>query len=148
MVSCVSCQLGVTMKDSSNVGCRPFLAMLAVQRTGATSELPGRYSAQQDVWVIDGHNGPIPLVASYHGDSVAPVTKVKGERDEFRTSGILELLTKTRKELERDDVSRQSAIMLPELITKTDEVSRPDDPSLQFILELATKTENIRERDD
>ncbi len=127
---------------------RPFLATLAVRRTGATSELPGRYCAQQDVWVIDGRNGAAPIVASYQEDLVAPVTKVQGERDEFCAPGMLELLTKTHTQLERDDVSPRSALVLPELVTKTDKIRERDDPSPRLLLELATKTENAPERDD
>ncbi len=136
------------MIEGDSVIGRPFLAILAARRTGTTSELPGRYCAQQDVWVIDGRNGPTPIVVSYQEHSAAPVTKVKGERDEFCASRILELSTKTKTELERDDVSPRSAALLPELVTKTDEIRERDDPSPRLLLELATKTETRRERDD
>jgi len=127
---------------------RPFLATLAVRRTGTTSVLPGRYCTRQDVWVIDGRNGPTPIIESYQEDSVAPVTKVQGERDEFCLSGIAELSTKTATVPERDDVSPRSAILLPELVTKTDEIRERDDPSPRLLLELSTKTEEVPERDD
>jgi hypothetical protein len=136
------------MIESNSANGRPFLATLAVRRTGTTNELPGRYFAQQDVWVIDGRNGPTPIVMSYQEYSVAPVTKVKGERDEFCASGISELSTKTAQQLERDDVTPRGAMLLPELVTKTDEIRERDDPSPRLLLELATKTENVPERDD
>lgn len=136
------------MTGSNGANGRPFLATLAVKRTGTTSELPGRYLAQQDLWVIDGGKGPTPIVTSYQGYSAAPVTKVKGERDEFCASGILELSTKTAEKLERDDVTPRGAMLLPELVTKTDEIRERDDPSPRSLLELATKTENAPERDD
>ena len=137
------------MIGRNGTDCRPFLATLAVRRTGTTSELPGRYFAQQDVWVIDGRKGPTPIVTSYQEYSAAPVTKVKGERDEFCASRILELSTKTAQQLERDDVTPRGPMFLPELVTKTDEIRERDDPSPRLLLlELATKTENVPERDD
>lgn len=136
------------MVESNSANGRPFLATLAVRRTGITSELPGRYFAQQDVWVIDGRKGPTPIVMSHEVFSLAPVTKVKGERDELCTAGVLELSTKTAQQLERDDVTPRGAMLLPELVTKTDEIRERDDPSPRLLLELATKTENAPERDD
>lgn len=127
---------------------RPFLATLAVKRTGVTSELPGRYCMQQDVWIIDDRNGPTPVVASYQEGSVAPVTKVQGEREESCVPGILALSTKTHTQLERDDVSPRSASFLPELVTKTDTIRERDDPSPRLLLELVTKTGAVPERDD
>ncbi len=136
------------MSEGDSATGRPFLATLAVRRTGTTNGLPGRYCAQKDVWIIDGPNGPTPIVASDQEDSVAPVTKTKGERDEFCASGMLELSTKTHTQLERDDVSPRSALLLPELVTKTDEIRERDDPSPRLLLELATQTATVPERDD
>jgi hypothetical protein len=135
------------MTKSNHVGNRPYLTTLAVNRTSTISELPGRYLAQKDVWVIDGPRGPIPIVAaSYEDYSIAPVTKI--ERDELRSAGILELATKTMQQLERDDVTPRNAMLLPELVTKTEEIRERDDPSPRLLLELATKTANLPERDD
>lgn len=137
------------MTKSSDIGNRPYLTTLAVNRTSTTSELPGRYLAQKDVWVIDGPRGAIPIVAASCQDySVAPVTKIKGERDELLSAGILELATKTKQQLERDDVTPRNAMLLPELVTKTEEMRERDDPSPRLLLELATKTANLPERDD
>jgi hypothetical protein len=85
---------------------RPFLATLAVRRTGTTSELPGRYCAQQDLWVVDGPNGPIPIVMSHQEDPLPElVTKTDEirERDDPSPSLLLELSTKTETKRERDD---------------------------------------------
>jgi hypothetical protein len=136
------------MNERNVAANRPFLVTLAVNRTGTVNDLPGRYCSKQDVWVIDIPNGSIPIVSSCRTDSMAPVTKVKGERDEFCASGLLELSTKTRKELERDDVSPHGTSLLPELVTKTEQIRERDDPSPRLLLELATKTANLPERDD
>jgi len=80
---------------------------------------------EQDVWVIEGRKGPIPIVASCQEHPIAPVTKVKGERDELC-----------------------DAQFLPELLAKTDEIRERDDPTPRFLLELVTKTAAEPERDD
>jgi hypothetical protein len=134
------------MMESKAQTYRPFLPTLAVKRTGGGDALPGRYSDEHDVWIIDGKDGPLPIITAWQEYSAAPVTKVKGERDEI-CGGMLELSTKTSKQLERDDISPRSPMFLPELWTKTDVVRERDDPS-RLILELATKTENVPERDD
>lgn len=139
---------GYQMMEGSSANTRPFLATLAVRRTGTPSELPGRYLPEQDVWVIEDLNGSVPIVISYRAPSVAPVTKIKSERDERWASGISELSTKTSAQLERDDVTPRDVALLPELLTKTDEVGERDDVSPRLLLELATKTAVEPERDD
>ena len=136
------------MIEGTGAGDHPFLATVAVRRTGATTELPGRYCAQQDVWVIDGRNGPTPIVTSHLEDSVAPLTKVKGERDAFCSPVILELSTKTHTQLERDDVSPRSASLSPELVMNADKMQEREEIPPRLLLELATKTEAVPERDD
>jgi hypothetical protein len=126
---------------------RPFLPTLAVKRTGSADVIPGRYSSEHDVWIVDGKEGPLPIVTAWQDYSIAPVTKIKGESDEMR-GVMLELSTKTSKQVERDDVTPRSPVFLPELSTKTDSVGERDDPSPRFLLELATKTEIAPERDD
>jgi hypothetical protein len=113
------------MIDSNGANGSPLLAGLAVKRTKSSSELPGKYSEERDVWVIEGPIGPIPIVANCQEYPIGPVTKVKGERDEMR-----------------------DARFLPELLTKTDEERERDDPSPQVLLELVTKTAAEAERDD
>ena len=126
----------------------PFLATLAVRRTESTSELPGRYCRQQDVWVVDGPQGPIPIITSHQADSVAPMTKIKGERPESEGSVTLELSTKTAVQLERDDLSPRTFGSLRKRDTKVAKMLDQDTSSHLFLLELSTKTETRRERDD
>lgn len=107
----------------------PFLIGRAVRRFDSGS-IPGHYCATTHVWVVDGPNGPEPLVRS---------------REE-----LLELVTKTKVEREQDD-QREST--LSAAITKTAVQSEGDDEQVRIsrsapIFELATKTEAQRERDD
>jgi hypothetical protein len=136
------------MKEGNADNTRPFLTTLAVKRSGTPTELPGRYSSEQDVWVIENGNDSTPIISSYQERSVAPVTKIRAERDELGASGLLELSTKTSTLPERDDVTPRDVMLLPELLTKTDDVGERDDVSPRLLLELATKTEAAPERDD
>ena len=137
------------MVENDNPAGRPFLAIHAIRRTGTTSDLPGRYCAQQDVWVIDGRDGPTPIVVNCQEDSAAPMTKVKGERDESCAPPRLDLSTKSAVEPgKRDDITLHGAGLIPELVSKTDVIRERDDPSPRAVLELSTKTETRPERDD
>jgi hypothetical protein len=135
------------MTHIENTTDHPYLATVAVRRRGTVGELPGRYCAHLDVWVIDGESGPTPIVWSGKAESAAPLTKVKGERDEFYGSAILELATKTHAQMERDDLDPRTIAMLLELITKTETVRERDDPSPKVLLELATETQIVPARD-
>jgi hypothetical protein len=88
------------MMEGNRQNCRPFLPMLAVPRTGSAGILPGRYSTEHDMWMVDGENGPLPIISAPQEYLVAPVTKIKGERDEAGRE-LLELSTKTEKQVER-----------------------------------------------
>lgn len=82
------------------------------------------------VWAVDGAQGPEPII--------------------FSASPLLELVTKTKVERERDD--QHSMSVLP-VITKTAVQLEQDDdkvrsPRCTPLPELATKTEAGRERDD
>ena len=79
---------------------------------------------------------------------MAPLTKVKGERDAFCSSVILELLTKTFTQVERDDVNTRSASLSPELVMNADKMQEQEETPPRLLLELATKTEAVPERDD
>ena len=126
--------------------CVPWLATFAVPRTGS-DDLPGRYSRGLDVWVIDGPTGELPMANS--AASAGPVTKIDRERDAIAVASHLELVTKTRHEVERDDNS-DPTLVLPELFTKTEvQRERDDAPNLSpEILGLVTKTLTRREGDD
>ncbi len=102
----------------------PFLFSLAVPRTGESS-FPGRYDAESHVWVLDGCEGPAPLIL--------------GEKE------AAELVTKTLAFPERDDVGSNTLL---ELSTKTETRPERDDPGGASVLELSTKTSHQLERDD
>ena len=130
-------------------GDSPLLTTLAVERTD-TSDLPGRYCSQRDVWVIDSVAGPVPIVMA-GSTTFDPVTKVRGERDNFVTPALLEISTKTRHELESEDVRPSDLQNLPELVTNADVIRERDDhrnPVITDLLELLTKTKAQSERDD
>lgn len=133
---------------------RPLLAKLAVGRTDGP-DIPGRYSAQHDVWVVDTANGQQPLIEQAQkvlaNLAAGPVTKAQSERDDLKDFALLETSTKTRAQLERDDQSGPSLGLVHELSTKTKVNQERDDEALPFlasVLELATKTDTKRERDD
>ena len=127
----------------------PLLARSAVPRTG-TDNLPGYYSTQHDMWVVETTNGIQPVIARGALDELLTKTKVNSEEDDdsFVT---LETLTKTYSKPESDDdlTSKGQASHLLQLMTKTDTVIEEDDPGDSYaMLELMTKTEAELEHDD
>ncbi len=105
----------------------PLLVGFSVRRTGDDT-LPGRYDAEQQVWVVDSC------------DSVKPIIKVAKD--------LAEVATKTLAEPERDDIDFKGLL---EVSTKTEAIPERDDvaePSLMTLLELVTKTKARQERDD
>lgn len=105
----------------------PLLARNAVPRTG-TDNLPGYYSTQHDMWVVETPNGTQPVIARGALDELLTKTKVNSEEDDdsFVT---LETLTKTYSKPESDDdlASKGQAPHLLQLMTKTDTVIEEDD---------------------
>jgi hypothetical protein len=119
----------------------PLLARSAVARTG-TDNLPGYYSTQHDMWVVETPNGIQPVIALGALDELLTKTKVNSEEDDdsFVT---LETLTKTNSKPDGQ------ASHLLQLMTKTDTVIEEDDPGDSYaMLELMTKTEAELEHDD
>ena len=107
----------------------PFLVARSVRRSDSPV-LPGNYNSTTHVWAVDGPMGPKPLI--YSESSVSELmtkTAVGPERDDTESMVVLSALTKTAAQLERDD----------------DHYRRP---KCAPILELSTKTEAGRERDD
>jgi hypothetical protein len=104
----------------------PLLTTFAVERSDV-SELPGRYCSQRNVWVLDGPEGPVPIVAGPASEVFTPLTKVKGERADPEVSALLEISTKTAAPLERDDTSPRDLNVLLELLTKTEARPERDD---------------------
>lgn len=107
----------------------PLLVGLSVPRTEGET-IPGYYCDKSHVWMIDGPDGPEPLVHS--------------------SNAVLELLTKTLSFPESDDENRSGLLGA---LTKTSVQAESDDDQFSVrtksvILELATKTEARQERDD
>lgn len=108
----------------------PFLIGRSTSRSSGPS-LPGRYCADEKVWVVDGEDGIEPLVTSSEDIlEIATKTATSRETDDNHAPALLAAITKTSAQLERDDddifaSSRRHAL-----------------------LELTTKTEAQRERDD
>lgn len=97
---------------------RPFLADASVPRTGSDS-LPGAYDELEKVWLIDTPTGPVPLIESASGIAeVQTKTKVDVESDDTTDVVCLEGLTKTDANMERDDQSQFASAFL-EMVTKT-----------------------------
>ncbi len=79
----------------------PLLVGYSVLRTGDDT-FPGRYDADQQVWVVDGDDDD---------DDVKPF--VKAAKD------LAELATKTEAKPERDDLAEPTLMALLQLVTKT-----------------------------
>jgi hypothetical protein len=90
-------------------GIRPLLSSFAVSRTEGL-DIPGRYCCKRHVWVVDGAGGTQPIVLA--AKTAADI------------GALMELLTKTKMQPERDD---QSFGSLVELATKTDARPERDD---------------------
>lgn len=126
----------------------PFLARFATQRT-EESNIPGMYSYEQDLWVIEENGKKIPIISKFNLSQAVTKTKVRQESDDECSSGVLELSTKTEVKLERDD-NHINMNHLLELTTKTDAVQERDDESWgkENLIELTTKTFVAVERDE
>src|SRR5579864_2952546 len=115
-----------TITDATSKTPHPLLARFAVNRTDAPG-LPGRYCAVRDVWVVGHPPTSMPIVEIVSATEFIPITKIQGERADPGVSALLELATKTRQPLERDDLGRSDMSLLLELATKTDAVPERDD---------------------
>ncbi|SDL61645.1 hypothetical protein SAMN05661010_02104 [Modicisalibacter muralis] len=91
------------------------------------SFIPGKYSSERDVWVVDGPGGKKPII-EMNGTLAELTTKTKttNEEDDEAPFLLLDLATKTHVQVERDDA----------------------DLSMNHLLELTTKTDARTERDD
>lgn len=126
----------------------PFLARFATERTEGNN-IPGRYSYEQDLWVIEEKEKEIPIISKFILSQTVTKTKVRQESDDESSLSLLELATKTEVQLESDDTDLSMSHLL-ELMTKTDTVQERDDEGwkTESFLELATKTFVAVERDD
>ena len=91
-----------------------------------TDEIPGNYDAAQKVWVVTVGQKKVPFVlASPNVAELATKTKTVQERDDLAVS--LELATKTEVVPERDDFAASGSNLLLELGTKTFKQLERDD---------------------
>lgn len=133
---------------NSSSDATPFLVPRAVQRTGEAN-IPGYYSTELDVWVVDTGQGVVPIIECRQlGETLtkthARVEEADDEEDDKQfvpMSGTaeslcrypLELETKTSVSPERDDEDPS----LLELITKTHAFSEKDDTT-DFTMDYAS----------
>ncbi|SES05826.1 hypothetical protein SAMN05518866_13511 [Sphingobium sp. YR768] len=106
----------------------PFLLRFATSRS-AEAEMPGRYSPELGVWVVDGEQGVVPIIEVAGGELVVTqsktMTQVEVDDDDPSRFGALETSTGTRVRQEVDD--EDASLCLPELQTKTDVQQERDD---------------------
>lgn len=126
----------------------PYLAKFAIERTDE-NEIPGMYSFEQDLWVIEEDGKKIPIISKFNLSQAVTKTKVRQESDDECSSAVLELSTKTEVKLERDDNDIKMNHLL-ELTTKTDTIQERDDESWEKenLIELTTKNFVEVERDE
>ncbi|WP_142781903.1 hypothetical protein [Agrobacterium sp. T29] len=109
----------------------PFLLRFATPRS-AEAEMPGRYSHELGVWVVDGENGAVPIIEVAGGGLVATqsktMTQVEVDDDDPSHFGGLETSTGTRVRQEVDD--EDASLCLPELQTKTKVLQERDDEAM------------------
>ena len=136
------------MERTEQRAASPFLAKTAQLRTGE-GHIPGYYSDEMDMWVVETGNGPAPIITDGTLSQLLTKTRVSDEDDDD-SPFALELMTKTSQQLESDDDRPLfESNQLLQLLTKTDTVSEQDDNfEPNHYLELITKTYAQQERDD
>lgn len=117
------------MTSSSSVACSdPFLLRFATPRASG-AEMPGRYSAVLDVWVLDCEGGEQPIIEVSAGSLAMTQTKtmqqVESDDDDPMRFGAMETGTYTKVRQESDD--EDGSLCLPEITTKTDVQQERDD---------------------
>ncbi|QHP80886.1 hypothetical protein EO763_13625 [Pectobacterium odoriferum] len=126
----------------------PYLARFASKRT-EENNIPGYYSSEQDVWVIEDGDKELPIIFKGCLPETLTKTNANQEGDDDTSYVMIELATKTAAELERDDTDLSMNHLL-ELVTKTDTIQERDDNNWggSHLIELATKTFVAVERDE
>ena len=133
------------MKSEDTI--HPFLTSFATPRTGS-DEIVGRYCDQQHVWVVDGEEGPLPLIlANQAVGRTSTSTKVGVEGDDTDVSSGLDYGTETYVKAEDDDIDR--AALQASLGTSTRVLGEADDVdrTAAALLAVTTKTDANTERD-
>jgi hypothetical protein len=109
----------------------PFLLRFATPRS-ADAEMPGRYSPELGVWVVNGEGGEVPIIEVAGGALVATqsktMTQVEVDDDDPSRFGVLETSTGTRVRQEVDD--EDTPLCLPQLTTKTEVQQERDDEAV------------------
>lgn len=125
----------------------PFLAKAAQLRTGA-NEIPGYYSDELDMWVVETENGSAPIISQGVLAQLLTKTRADGEVDDD-SPFALQLMTKTEQQLEGDDDRPFASNHMLQLLTKTHATQEADDNfEAGHLLELITKTAIQQESDD
>lgn len=113
---------------SSITSADPFLLRFATPRS-AEAGMPGRYSPELSVWVVDGEEGERSIIEVAAGSLVATQTKtmqhVESDDDDPTRFGAMETGTFTKVRQEADD--EDASLCLPEITTKTDVQQERDD---------------------
>ena len=109
----------------------PFLLRFATPRCD-DAEMPGRYSPELGVWVIDRDEGERPIVEVACRSLIETQTKtaqrVEADDDDPTRFGAMETGTFTEVKQEVDD--EDASLCLPELTTKTDIAQERDDEAM------------------
>lgn len=125
----------------------PFLAKAAQSRTGV-NDMPGHYSDELDMWVVETENGPTPIIAEGALAQLLTKTRADGEEDDD-SPFALQFMTKTAQQIEGDDDRPYATNQMLQLLTKTNTVQETDDNfETGHLLELITKTNIQQESDD
>lgn len=105
----------------------PFLLRFATPQSPGT-EMPGRYSAELGLWVVDREAGEVPIVEVEGGSLVVTVSKtmtqVEVDDEDPSRFGSMETGTFTKVRQEADD--EDSTLSLPGL-TANIETNEPGD---------------------
>lgn len=113
----------------------PFLFRFAVDRQGVASALPGSYSAERSLWIVDSNEGEVPLVQSELGTRAETQTKtmtqVESDDDDQGRGALMETTTITKVGQEADDID--APVCIPELATKTEVEQESDDQSSMVV---------------
>lgn len=128
---------------------QPLLSRFAVTRSGE-SNIPGSYSRERDVWVVNHLEKETPIVR-VGGLPSELTTKTHNNNEEDDTTPYfhLELATKTDVQVERDDDDLSNSDVLVSLTKNDFKLGRFDkNSSKNHLLELLTKTEVNTESDD
>lgn len=116
---------------SSVLATEPFLLRFATPRSN-DAEMPGHYSSQLGIWVVEGDEGEVPIIEVAGGSLVATqsktMTRVEVDDDDPTRFGQMETGTFTRVRQEADD--EDASLRLPELTTKTDVQQEQDDEAV------------------